>query len=406
MFKKDISWSRIPSKSGVYFFLGPKREILYIGKATSLKQRILSYFGDDIVEKRSFLIQKMIQEAKSVEWTETDSVLEAMLIETNLIRTHQPFYNTRSKDDKSFNHVIITDEEFPRVLIVRGKDIDSYTYAHIYGPFPNGMLFKEALKIIRKLFQFYDSVSPRDTQVHKMHKEKLDFNRQIGLYPEECTKQEYARTIKHLRLFFEGKKDKIVADLEKKMLSCAKKERFEEAHQIKKKIFALQHIQDVSLLKREVKTYRDDKSIRIEAYDIAHLQGDHMVGVMVVNEGGVPIPSEYRKFIIKNCIGPDDTKALHEILHRRFAHTEWRFPDIVVVDGGVAQKNVALEVLKEHNLLIPVVGVVKDSHHKPNHFLGPQKLIVKNKDAILYANAESHRFAITFHRAKRMNKLK
>lgn len=401
MIRKDIPWSNVPRKAGVYFFLGTKREIIYIGKATSLKQRLQSYFGKDIVEKRSSLIEKMVIEAKSIEWTATDSVLEAMLMETNLIRTHKPLYNTRSKDDKSFNHIIITKEEFPRVLIVRGKDIDSYIYSDIYGPFPNGALFKEALKIIRKLFQFYDSVSPTDTQKHKMHKGKLDFNRQIGLYPEECTKQEYAQTIKHLQLFFEGKKEEIIADLEKQMLLFAKKEKFEEAQQIKKKIFALQHIQDVSLLKREVKTYRDDKSIRIEAYDIAHLQGDNMVGVMVVNEGEVSVPSEYRKFIIKNCTGPDDTKALYEILHRRFAHTEWQFPNIVVVDGGVAQKNVALKVLKEHSLMIPVIGVVKDTHHKPSHFLGPQKLIVEHKDAILYANAESHRFAITFHRSKR-----
>ncbi len=404
MQKKDVSWKAIPNDSGVYFFLGAKREILYIGKATSLKQRLMSYFGQDIVEKRSFLIEKMIHEALQVEWMQTDSVLEAMLIETNLIRTHKPTYNTRSKDDKSFNHVIITKEAFPRVLVVRGKDLELYTYTHVYGPFPHGGLFKEALKIIRKLFQFYDTTVPIDSPQHNMHKGKLDFNRQIGLYPENCTKSEYARTIAHICLFFEGKKEKIIADLEKQMHAMAKVQEFEKADIYKKKIFALKHIQDIALLKREARTYRDDKTMRIEAYDVAHLQGDDMVGVMVVNEGGEPTLGAYRKFNIRGCKKPDDTKALTEILRRRMAHTEWQFPDLIVVDGSTAQRNTALRVLKEYDRVIPVVGVVKDEHHKPKHCIGPQKVITEHNDAILHTNAEAHRFAISFHRSKRILK--
>lgn len=401
MIRKDIVWRTVPDTPGVYFFLGKKREILYIGKATSLKQRLSSYFGTDIGEKRSFLIEKMVTEAKNVEWTKTDSVLEAMLIETNLIRTHKPPYNTRSKDDKSFNHVIITDEAFPRVLVVRGKDLDSYTFSHVYGPFPNGTLFREALKIIRKLFQFYDTVTPVDSQKSKMHKGKLDFNRQIGLYPEHCSKQQYARTIRHIRLFFEGKKEKIVEDLVKHMNASAKREEFEVAQIYKKKIFALHHIQDISLLKREVREYRDEKRMRIEAYDVAHMYGKDMVGVMTVIEGGETVPSEYRKFIVKECDTADDTKALNEILARRFAHREWMLPSIIVVDGSTAQRNTALRILKANRLIIPVVGVVKDTHHKPHHCVGPQSLIREHRDAILLANAEAHRFAITFHRTKR-----
>jgi excinuclease ABC subunit C len=401
MIKNDVEWKKIPNESGVYFFLGKKREILYIGKATSLKQRLASYFTADIVEKRSFLIAKMVHEATQVEWTTTDSVLEAMLIETNLIRTHRPTYNTRSKDDKSYNHVIITKETFPRVLVVRGKDLDAYTFTHVYGPFPSGALFKDALKIIRKLFQFYDSVVPEDTYSNKMRKGKVDFNRQIGLYPEKCTKQEYARTIRHIRLFFEGKKKKILIDLEKQMFAAAKKEAFEEAHMLKKKIFALQHIQDVSLLKREVREYRDGARMRIEAYDVAHMAGKDMVGVMTVVTSGEATPAEYRKFIIKECDGPDDTKALTEILTRRLKHDEWMLPDLIVVDGSAAQRNAALKVLESHKRVIPVVGVVKDEHHRPHHCIGPKSMVTEHNDAILLANAESHRFAITFHRKKR-----
>ena len=410
MEKKALPVQKIPSKPGVYFFLGRNKEILYIGKATSLKQRVKSYFDGTIGEKRSVLIEKMVQEARTVEWTETDSVLEAMLLEVNLIRTHKPVYNTRSKDDKSYNHVVITKEEFPRVLVIRGKDLlgdeNAPLYAHVYGPFPSGALFKEALKIIRKLFQFYDTRVPVDAQKNNMHKGKVDFNRQIGLYPGECSPQEYAKTIRHIQLFFEGKKQKIITELEKQMFAHAKREEFEAAHVLKKKIFALTHIQDIALLKDDTRVYKDDRRLRIEAYDVAHLGGKDMVGVVVVVDGGEPDKSGYRKFAIRGFEGSNDPRALREILDRRLAHREWPLPDLIVVDGSTAQKNAALFTLKKHDVLIPVVGVVKDEHHKPKRVIGAQKLIAEHKPAILLANAEAHRFAIAFHRKKRSNFMK
>lgn len=404
MEKSDLMWRKIPKEPGVYFFRGSKKEVLYIGKATALQNRIKSYFDAVISEKRSVLIEKMVREAKDIEWVTTDSVLEAMLLEANLIRTHKPFYNTRSKDDKSFNHVVITKEEFPRILIVRGKDIDKTTeheYQYIFGPYPSGVLFRDAMKIVRKLFQFYDSDFSHQSSKSKLLKGKIDFNRQIGLYPNQCTKTEYAQTIKHVRLFFEGKKQKIITDLEKEMKRLAKQEKFEMAHIVKRKIFSLQHIQDVSLIKDESRTYVDDKSIRIEAYDIAHLQGSDMVGVMVVVENDALAKSEYRKFTIHSTKTADDTKALKEVLERRLAHAEWMSPTFIVVDGSTAQVRTAETVLKLAGKFIPVVGVVKDEHHKPVRFIGSKKIIEEHKKLVLLANAESHRFAISFHRSKR-----
>ena len=180
----NLKKTKIPDTPGVYFFLGPRKKILYIGKATSLRDRVRSYFTSDIKEKRSELIEKMVAEAKSVEYTETDSVLEALILETNLIRTHKPHYNTRSKDDKSYNHLVITEEEFPRVLVVRGKDLtEKFSGNEIkyeFGPFPSGQLFREALKIVRSLFQFYDTKSPVGNEKSKFARGKVDFNRQIG----------------------------------------------------------------------------------------------------------------------------------------------------------------------------------------------------------------------------------
>ncbi len=401
----DRAKKRIPDSPGVYFFLGERREILYIGKATSLKQRVKSYFESDIAEKRSTLIEKMVKEARIVEWIVTDSVLEALLLEVNLIRTHKPRYNTIAKDDKSFNHVVITRENFPRVLVIRAKDLPQVCSREgvdaVFGPFPNGALFRDALAILRKLFKFYDLKKPMHKSTSALEQGKINFNRQIGLYPELQSKQEYARTIRHIKYFFEGKKKKIIEELNNLMMQYAKKEKFELAHTTKQKIHALLHIQDVALMKDEMRVYRDEHSLRIEAYDVAHTSGGDMVGVMVVVDKGEPKASEYRMFNIKSLKTSNDPAALKEILERRFTHKEWSLPQILVVDGSTAQKNVALRTIKKFNAHIPVVGVVKNDKHKPQRIIGPKVLIERHKPSILLANSEAHRFALAYHRKKR-----
>lgn len=410
MQKEALGKKKLPDQPGVYFFLGSKKEILYIGKATSLRNRVRSYFAKDIKEKRSELIEQMVEAAKTIEWTVTDSVLEALILETNLIRTHKPRYNTISKDDKSYNHLVITKEEWPRVLVVRGKDLteqfseDEILYE--FGPFPSGSLFKEALKIIRKLFKFYDTKRPVGEEKSKVVKGKIDFNRQIGLYPSEENKVEYQKTIRHIKLFFEGKKDQILSELRKEMMAAAKVEAFEEAERLKRKIFALEHIQDVALIKDENKVYRDQNQMRIEAYDVAHLSGEDMVGVMTVIENGEPRKSEYRKFKIRTVDHSNDPGALKEILDRRLAHPEWPFPQIIVVDGSTAQKNAAEWVLRKYSMAIPVVAVVKDERHKPIRVIAAKKLREQYEDLILLANAEAHRFSLAYHREKRSKRYK
>jgi len=411
MEKEELAKLKLPDTPGVYFFLGTRKEILYIGKATSLKNRVRSYFVNDILETRSPLIEQMVTLAKTVEFTTTDSVLEALILETNLIRSHKPKYNTKSKDDKSYNHLIITNEDWPRVLVVRGKDLtEKYTSDEIkyhFGPFTSGTLFHEAIKIVRKLFQFYDTKTAVDAPQSKFVRGKIDFNRQLGLYPDVLNKIEYKKTIHHIKLFFMGKKHKIIVELEKEMMKLAKDEKFEEAYLIKKKIFALNHIQDIALIKAETKVYRDNKTARIEAYDIAHLAGEDMVGAMTVIEGMEPKKSEYRKFKIKTLTNANDPAALAEILDRRLFHSEWILPQIVVVDGSTAQKNVAEKILKKHHQTIPVVAVVKDDRHKASYLIGPKNLLLLYKLDILFANDEAHRFAINFFRkTKRKRALK
>lgn len=405
MTKQQLQKKKLPDAPGVYFFLGARKEILYIGKATSLKNRVRSYFAPDLTDKRSSMIAQMVDTAKNVEWMVADSVLEALILETNLIRTHKPKYNTRSTDDKSYNHLIITNERFPRVLVVRGKDLtEQFTDEEIkyhFGPFPSGQMLREALKIVRRLFKFYDMKQPIGSEKTKMARGKIDFNRQIGLYPDVQSKAEYDRTIRHIRLFFQGKKGQVIKELEREMMRLARAEQFEEAEIVKRKIFSLKHIQDIALIRDDMRVYRDEHSVRIEAYDVAHLGGSDMVGVMTVVEGGEAKKSEYRKFKIGSIDKANDTAALKEMLERRLKHLEWPIPQIIVVDGSTAQKNAAEHVLRRIGMVIPVAAVVKDERHRPVRVLAPAKLRETYENLILLANAESHRFALAFHTARR-----
>jgi excinuclease ABC subunit C len=388
---------KLPNSPGVYFFkLGKK--ILYVGKATSLKDRVKSYFSKDLMRMRGPLVVKMVEEARSISFVQTDSVLEALILEASEIKKHQPDYNTLEKDNTSFNYVVMTKEKFPRVLVVRGRNlgVEETEYKEVYGPFPHGAELKEALRIIRKIFPYRDKCIPQCG--------RPCFNAQLGLCPGVCSgicgEKEYARILRHLKLFFEGKKKQLIKLLEQEMKLLSKEKKFEQAGEVKKTIFALTHIQDVALMKRGKSSAR----IRIEAYDIAHLSGQNTVGMMTVIEDGEKKVQDYRKFKIRGVdgkVGVDDTANLSEILLRRFNHPEWPMPNLIVIDGGAGQINSAKRVLKDKGVEVEVVSVVKDERHKPAGFLGSKQLINEHKHEIILANAEAHRFAIQYHRKLR-----
>lgn len=410
--------NKLPETPGVYFFLDVKKKPLYIGKATSLSDRVKSYFSQDIALMRGPKIELMLEKVCFVAHRKTDSVLEALILEASLIKTHQPSYNTDAKDDKSYNHVVITKELFPCVLVVRGRDIinsqqlivnskQKREYKYIFGPFPAGGALREAMKIVRKLFPFRDRCVPFEmlSQVQK-EKAKPCFSAQIGLCPGVCigsvSAKEYARTINHIRLFFEGRKGALVKKLEREMRVAVKQLAFERAGEIKKTLFGLRHIRDMALVRDESRIGNQELwKGRIEAYDVAHLGGQASVGVMVVLKGGKPAREEYRKFILRGVHRGDDLGALKEILIRRLRHSEWLLPEIIVVDGALLQLGVAEQVLLSLGITIPLVGVVKNAKHQPERLIGEAALVKRFKKEILLANSEAHRFAITFHRKRR-----
>ncbi len=397
---QDLKTKKIPQEPGVYFFMGAGGKIFYIGKATSLRDRVRSYFGVDVANTRGPQIVSMVEKSKAVKFQRTDSVLEALILEAELIRKYRPPYNTKEKDNKSFNHIVITKEPFPRVLVVRGRDLSLGNFKssidEIFGPFPQGGVLRDAIKIIRKIFPFRDTCVPGIG--------RPCFNRQIGLCPGVCTgeisQEEYRVQIKNLKLFLRGRKKDLIRNLTKEMKTLSKRQEFEKAGEIKRRLFALSHIQDIALIKNNIQGESLDR-FRVEAYDIAHISGKHLVGVMTAIENGELAKNEYRKFKIKSFVGIDDTRALKEILERRLAHPEWQYPRLIVVDGGKAQKNAAEAVLRTVGASIPVVGVVKDEHHRPKEILGDRALKQKYEREILFVNNEAHRFAIKYHREAR-----
>jgi len=421
---------KLPDSPGVYFFMGGKkdkggykktgREILYIGKATSLKNRVRSYFLNGLIETRGLHMVDMVAKAQKIFFEKTDSVLEALILESNLIKKYQPKYNTDEKDDKSFNCVVITKEEFPRVLIVRQKDIDAgsvqrlpFIADKIFGPFPHGTKLKEALKIVRKIFPFRDRcvpcINPRKSALNPRQSAgcKPCFNRQIGLCPGVCTGEisarDYGKIIQNIILFFSAKKPAIIKRLKMEMKNFAKTQEFEKATEVRKTIFALEHIEDIALIKNDYSKNRElGGSFRIEAYDVAHLGGGSAVGVMTVVSNGEADKNEYRKFKLKGKHNGNDISSLVEILERRLSHGEWTMPNLIVVDGGLAQKNTAEQIISEKKLEIRVISVVKNEFHKPDHLLGMPSGLKKEKE-ILLANSEAHRFAIGYHRKLNRN---
>lgn len=406
-----------PDNPGVYIFLGKKNTRLYIGKATSIKSRVQSYFAKNIDVIRSPLIQKMVFEAHAITYIETPSVLEGLILEANLIKQFQPHYNIKEKDNKSWNYIVITKEEFPRIELIRGHDLaliekHAEKYIRIFGPYTSGLSLKEALRLIRQIFPFRDACTPFTEQKKKVVRKC--FNAQIGLCPGVCSgdisKKEYSLIVRNIILFLEGKKGKLISELTREMHAYAKVKEFEKAAVIKKRIYALEHIQDVSLLKNDFLPKNNDiKPISLEAYDISHLAGEHVVGVMVRVENGVPQKSAYRKFKIRRITkgkNIDDTANLRELLERRLSHAEWELPNLIVIDGSRAQINTAKKVLIERGFNIEIVGVVKNEKHKPREIIGKKSTVRTYNQDILLANSESHRFAINYHKLLRRKPLR
>lgn len=419
MTRDELAAYDIPDEPGVYRFVRGST-VLYVGKATSLRDRVRSYFGANLTEARSIAISAMVQEANSISWETTDSVLEALILEANTIKKLEPRFNILEKNNRSFNYLVITDEAFPRLSVVRGREYFTAwkggDVKALFGPFPHGMALRDAMKLVRRILPYRDEKCTPCSEQRNAQKAdaglplkcKPCFNRQIGLCPGVCTgeisEKDYAKIIRNISLLFSGKKKALLRGLESEMKAAARAEHFEEAARIRRQVAALTHINDISLIKGESRIAAGGSlgtsGTRIEAYDIAHTGGTETVGVMVVVEDGEPLKSAYRKFKV-NGFTNNDAGALAEVISRRLIHPEWQYPRLIVVDGGISQMNTAKRILAKAGIEIPLVGVVKDARHRPERLIGDHDAISTREKEILLANNEAHRFAITYHKKRR-----
>jgi len=387
---KEILYKNLPDTPGVYLMRGEKNKLLYVGKAANLYRRVSSYF----LRPHEMRLEKLVAEIQKVEYRETVSALEALVLESQLIKKYQPPYNIKEKDNKSFLFVEITKEKFPRVMLVRGKEEQK---GERFGPFVSAASIREALRLLRRIFPWHTH-TPETWGKSK----RLCLDAQIGLCPGICAgeinRSEYLKTIKHLKLVLGGKTSILKKSLTKEMKLAAKQEKFELAGKLRKRLFALEHLQDSALIREEKEG--GTPGFRIEGYDISNISGTSAVGSMVVFVGGESIKAEYKKFKIKTVQGANDFAMLQEVLRRRLNHPEWTRPDLILVDGGLAQVSAAREVFREKKINIPLLGLAKGPERKRNDVIGDLP-VETNLETLIRVRDEAHRFAVAYHRQVR-----
>ncbi|MDD4271619.1 MAG: excinuclease ABC subunit UvrC [Patescibacteria group bacterium] len=421
-----IKLLNIPIAPGSYQFYNANDEIIYIGKAANLKSRVLSYWQKSA--GHTPIKNKMLREIVKIKWIETDSEIEALLLEANLVKKYQPQYNVLLRDDKRFAYIKISlDDEIPGLFITRKID----KAGRYFGPFTSALAARETIRALRKIFPY---CTARKEQKRPCFYYQI--GRCLGICAGKITRQEYLkRAIKPLVLFLEGKKKSLVKNLEVNINKLEKNNVNGINDEVLNKLkFELSNMKQVLAGARVLsigEKYANDvvelaKLLmlpkipeRIEGYDIANIFGKDAVGSMVVFSGGEANKNEYRKFKIK--IGPayaeasagkqGDVQMLSQVLERRF-NNSWPLPDLIIVDGGKAQINAVERVFKKLGLKIPAVAIAKGLGLRSA--IAPDKLFFPGQakplelplaspalHLIKRVRDEAHRFAVGYHRKLR-----
>ncbi len=444
MDKKKVS--SLPKTPGVYLFK-KGREILYIGKATNIRDRVKNHFQQPGFRDRLF-----IQDVKKIGCLKTGSEIEALILEANLIKKEQPRFNILWRDDKNYFFVGITKEDFPKVFITHqtklkikkegarrrreggGSGVVKLKIDYL-GPFVDGKALKQTLRILRRVFPY---------RTCKKIPKRPCLWYQLGRCPGACLldsklgsqipglkgkiKRESQRNTKNLIKVLQGKKTQVLVDLKREMKKFSKEQEFERAAKLRDQIEALNNVFEHAqvfqgLVERERPNWTETekllkkifgikrKLLRIEGYDVSNIQGKEATGAMIVFEKGEPNKKEYRKFKIKILKEPNDIAMLKEIISRRLNHPEWKLPQVMLIDGGRAQLNAAKLTIKQfNNLTIKVMAIAK---RKNELYIESKKqpILLKNlpqeiSNLILHIRDEAHRFAVKYHRKLQIVDLK
>jgi excinuclease ABC subunit C len=327
----------LPAMPGVYHFLDAEKTVLYVGKAKNLRNRLRQYFLKEL--GRGPAIEQMVRLASEIKYIETDSEIEAVILEAELIRKLKPKYNVRLKDDKSFLAIkiakkshssgkdtgiqtigmiesgvcmtpdVISKEAYPAVEFVRYKNIDlNDKSADYFGPYPSGLLLKKSVNFLRKVFPFRDCSKAKWASQSKKCRPCIYGDIRVCSAP--CCgwtdEEHYNRNILYLKNFLRGKKKEIVKSLEKEMKQLSEARDFERAALVRDNLAALGHLKEVAIGLRD-DVFDREKILfkRIECYDISNISGEYATGSMVVMTDGKIDKDEYRKFKIRSCSHPD-----------------------------------------------------------------------------------------------------
>jgi excinuclease ABC subunit C len=382
----------LPRSPGVYFHKSKNGEIIYVGKAAVLKNRVKQYFQN--TRDMDVKTRALVAEIHDTDWTETESEIDALFLESEMVKRYMPRFNILLRDDKSQTFVRIDmKSEWPHVEFTRNPADDGAEY---FGPYYNGYAVKKALRYLRKVFPYYTKAPNGNT--------RPDLDVHIGLSPRpEVSSSEYKESLRRLIRYFQGGRKALVRELEKEMHIAAKLHDFETAAILRNKINNLRELQRrIMFGDKEFLNISKDKALsdlrdllglektpaRIEGYDISHMGGTNVVASMVVFSNGVSDRANYRKFktrIEQN----DDYYNMYETLLRRTSEKNikaWGAPDLILIDGGKGQLDAALRALEERKLSIPTISIAKREEevivHKSRSNIDSKKLSELMNDPI------------------------
>lgn len=354
----------LPRSPGVYFHKDKTGEIIYVGKAAVLKNRVRQYFQSQ--RDMDVKTQALVAEIVDTDWVETESEIDALFLESEMVKRYMPRYNILLRDDKSQMYVRITmKDEWPYVSFTRNPSDDGAEY---FGPYYNGFALKKALRYLRRTFPHY-------TQAPSKH-DRPSLNAHIGLEPYGMTSAEYKAELRKLISYLRGSRVQLVRDLERDMKTAAGLHDFERAAELRNKLQNLQELQrrimfgdkefldiskDKALSQLRELLLLPDVPVRIEGFDISHVSGTDVVASQVVFVNGVSHRSDYRKYKMKQDKN-DDYANMYETIFRRLSPkniASWGKPDLLLIDGGKGQLESALRAAADRDVAVPVVSIAK-----------------------------------------------
>jgi excinuclease ABC subunit C len=417
----------LPNSPGVYFHKSRSGEIIYVGKAAVLRNRVRQYFQESRL--RDAKTDALVAEIWDTDWITTESEIDALFLESEMVKRYKPRFNILLQDDKSQLFVRLPMKDpYPYISFTRQPLDDGADY---FGPYYNGFAVKKALRYLRKIFPY---------STHATMPERVCLQYHLGLCPgveeQKISSQDYKATLRKLTLYLTGERKRLITQLENEMQTAAAHHEYELAAKRRNQIHDLKELQKQILFSdREFMDISKDQALsglskllnipvphRIEGYDISHMQGTNNVASMVVATNGLADKAEYRKFKLR-IPGNNDFAHMQEVMSRRFSgkHLDWPKPDLLLIDGGKGQLAAAISALEEKGIHIPTIGLAKRLEeiviHKTksnvvlNAEVYPEAFVSESEDFYIVLlpkdshivkllqriRDESHRFAVSYH---------